>query len=210
MVQPSLKDGRDNLIKYRAKDVLGNGYTESEAYKISIDVSNVSFTDFTPSSEAWQTSLTVYCNVTITDNYSGVNASSIEFRFSTAGIFNYGQWQSARQTGDANIIYCSVNPTFEEGDDNYIQWRATDKVGNGPVVTEDYQIKIKFNHPPSTTLLSPSDDSIIKILDPELIWKGNDLDNDEPIYYNIYLSSDREKVLNLNNSALKKSEFLAT
>ncbi|MCK5561582.1 MAG: FG-GAP repeat protein, partial [Thermoplasmata archaeon] len=208
--KPILKEGRDNLIQWRAKDTLGNGYNESEKYSILIDISNVTFTDPIPSFDEWQTNLSVVCNITIIDNLSGVNASSIDFRFSTGGIYNYGPWQSAREIVDDKIVNCSVNPTFEEGEDNYIQWRAKDKVGNGPFVSEDYQIKIKINYPPEVSLLSPSNGIIIKTLTPKLTWKGTDPDEDTLIYYSIYLSTDETKITNLDQSAVQDSNIIET
>jgi hypothetical protein len=210
VIKPILKEGRDNLIKWRAKDILGNGFNESEEYRILVDLSNVTFTNATPSSDKWQTNLSVVCNITIIDNLSGVNASSIEFRFSTDGIFKYDPWQSARQTINDNIIHCSVNLTFEEGEDNYIQWRAKDIVRNGPYISEDYQIRIKINYPPATSLLSPSNGIIIKTLTPELIWKGTDPDGDTPIRYDVYLSIDENKLINLDDTALLESGFTET
>ncbi|MCK5560479.1 MAG: FG-GAP repeat protein, partial [Thermoplasmata archaeon] len=208
IVRPIFKDGKDNLIKWRAKDILGNGYTESEKFRILIDISNVTYSNITPSSEEWQTNLSVVCNITIIDNLSGVDASSIEFRISTDGIYNYGIWQSARKAINRNIIHCSVSPKFKEGIENYIQWRAKDIVGNGPFVSEDYQIKIKINYPPEVILLSPSDSIIIKTLTPELVWKGTDPDEDTSIYYYVYLNTDENKIINLDKSALLVSNFI--
>ncbi|MCK5560230.1 MAG: FG-GAP repeat protein, partial [Thermoplasmata archaeon] len=210
ILQPAFKDGRDNLIQWRAKDILGNGYNESDQNRIFIDMSNLTFTNPLPSPEEWQTNQSVTCNITVIDNLSGVNASSIEFRISTAGFFNYGPWQSARETNDANIIHCSVNPTLVEGNNNYIQWRAKDRVGNGPLVSEDYLIKIDINYPPEVTLLSPEDDAILKTLTPELVWSVTDSDGDEPIYYDLYFNTDETKVINFEGSALRVENQIDT
>jgi hypothetical protein len=130
-----------------------------------------------------------------------VNASSIEFSTSTSGIWDYGDWQSARNTVNGKEITCTVTPTFAEGSDNHILWRAKDQVGNGYHLSENYQIKIKINHPPEVTLLTPENNSIINILTPELIWLGSDLDNDTELSYDIYLSKNKDNILTLNSSA---------
>jgi uncharacterized membrane protein len=99
---------------------------------------------------------------------------------------------------------------FEEGDDNFIQWRAEDLVDNGPYLSEEYQINVKLNVPPETTLISPSDSSIIKTLTPELIWTGFDEDGDSPIFYYLYLSSDESLVNDLDPSTMIYQNLLTT
>jgi hypothetical protein len=209
-VKPILKDGKNNIIQWRARDIVGNNYTESEKYPVLVDVSRATFVNPKPASEVWQNSLTVECGITIIDNLSGVNASSIEFSISTIGIWGYGSWQSARQKVDGNIISCSVESLFSEGNQNYIRWRAKDVVGNEYNISDNYQIKLKLNHPPESILHSPENFSIIYTLTPELTWSSFDPDNDENIFYDIYLSSDREHVLTLNESALIKANHTDT
>jgi hypothetical protein len=207
---PILKEGSDNLIKWRARDILGNGYNYSIAYRILVDVSNVTFIDARPSSNEWQDNMTVACNITIMDNISGIEADSIEYQVSTDGIINYGLWQSVGKITDGNIINCSVTTLFDEGEDNYIRWRARDLAGNGPYVSKDYQIKILANLPPVTTLLSPANNSILQTLTPELKWEGTDPNGDAPIYYNVYISSDRNQIMSLDDSALKTLDHTET
>lgn len=202
IVKPVFKEGSDNIIQWRAEDILGNGYNESELYRIYIDISNVTFFNFTPKFDDIQWNLTVRCNITIFDNLSGVNASSVEFQFSTEGPYKYWSWQSARETQNGNMIKCSVTPIFEEGDDNYLQWRAKDLVGNGPYLSEEYQINVKHNEPSEATLASPGDGTILKTLTPELLWSGTDPDEDSPIYYNVYFSEIEIAVTDLDSSVL--------
>jgi uncharacterized membrane protein len=207
---PLFIEGTDNLIQWRARDTIGNEYNESEMHRVAIDVSNVTFYNPTPTFDEVQYNLSFSCNITVFDNLSGVNGSSVEFRFSTAGIFNYGPWQSARQTLNGDMVNCSVTPIFEEGDDNYIQWRGEDLVGNGPFVSGEFKINAKLNVPPVTTLLSPSDGSIIKTLTPELIWKVTDEDGDSPIFFDVYLSTVETQVIDLDHSALMYQNILTT
>ncbi len=201
-VTPTFENGVDNLIQWRAKDVVGNGFSASEIFRVYIDVEKVAFYNATPGPNEWQSDLAVECGITIFDNLSGINASSIEYRKSTDGVNNYSSWRSAGQLVDGERIQCSVIPTFEEGLNNYIQWRAIDLSGNGPYESMDYQIKIMLNNPPESRLLSPENGTIFQTQNPELLWVSFDLDDDFPIYYNTYLSTDEAKVKNLDASAL--------
>ncbi len=209
-VKPILKDGNNNLIQWRARDIVGNNYTESETCQILVDISRVNFSNPLPNLDIWQNNLSVLCNVTIFDKYSGVNASSIEFSTSTDGIWSYDDWQSTRLTENNNIIHCSVTPNFIEGENNYIRWRARDIAGNPYNISNNYQIRIKLNHPPETSLISPRNRSIINTLSPEFIWESSDLDNDTELYYDIYLSSELDEVIKLNESAHVVSIFQKT
>ncbi|MCK5560139.1 MAG: FG-GAP repeat protein, partial [Thermoplasmata archaeon] len=168
-VTPTLKNGIDNLIQWRAKDIVGNEFEASEISRVYIDVTHVTFNNATPRANEWQPDLDVVCEITIFDNLSGINASSIEYRTSTVGINNYSSWRSAGQILDANQIQCTVMPTFQEGTNNYIQWRAIDVIGNGPYESMDYQIKILLNNPPETRLLSPENGTIFQTQTPELL-----------------------------------------
>jgi hypothetical protein len=201
-VKPIFIDGSDNLIQWRATDIVGNNYTESDAFRILVDVSNVNFLNPSPSSDAWQSRLRITCSITITDELSGVNASSIEYSTSTNGIWGYDDWQSARLTGYEDTINCTVIPVFEEGLENYIRWRAADVAGNPYRISDNYQIKIRLNNPPQSSLISPVNKSIISKLTPTLVWSGLDVDNNTELSYDVYLSSDENKVLALNESTM--------
>jgi hypothetical protein len=208
LVKPVFKEGNSNLIQWRATDVIGNPLNDSTPYKILIDISNVTFSNPKPLDNELQINKSVNCGITVTDLLSGVNASSIEFSTSTSDIWEYGDWHSAQKKNDSNAISCSVTPTFKEGTDNFIRWRAKDVVGNGYHVSDNYQIKIKLNKPPYTTLISPKNRSIIYTLAPELVWSTNDPDNDTALSHSIYLSTDKDQIIDLNKSALLKSNIV--
>ena len=74
----------------------------------------------------------------------------------------------------------------------------------------NYQIRIKLNNPPVTTLISPSNNLILETLVPELSWSGTDPDGDSPIYYNLFLSTDEIEIINLDSSVLLISNFTET
>ena len=201
-VTPTLSNGATNIIQWRAKDNVGNNYNASEFYRVKVDTEPVIFHNAYPLSKDWQANLSFDCGITIFDNLSGINASSIEYRTSTEGINNYSSWQSAGISIDGDHINAAVTPTFEEGTDNYIQWRAKDIIGNGPTESIDYQYKILLNYPPVSKLLSPTSGMIFQTQQPELLWEGSDRDGDKPIYYTVYMSTDEAKVFSQDPSAL--------
>jgi hypothetical protein len=209
-VRPNLKEGINNLIQWRAQDIVKNNYSTSDAFQVLTDVSNVTFQNPTPNPDAWQPELMVDCGITIIDELSGVNASSIEFRVSTTGVWGYGDWQSARKSENDNTIRCSVSPLFIEGTQNYINWRAKDIVGNGYQFSDNYPVKVKLNNPPESELVSPKNEALFNTLTPELFWKGSDKENTTQLNYHIYLSSELFKIQTLNNSALLISNFKNT
>ncbi len=201
-VIPFLKDGVKNLIQWRGRDIVGNPYNESDIYRIRVDVSTVTFQRPLPTAYEIQRSLNVTCGIMVVDIYSGVDASTIEFSTSISGIWDYGDWQPARKTMSGNMINCSVTPTFVQGANNYIRWRAKDMVGNEFNISDNYQITVQLNTAPETKLLAPANRSILKILTPELAWTSFDLDNDTDLYYDIYLSENLTDILKLNQSAI--------
>jgi len=141
-VTPTFVNGDNNYIKWRAKDIAGNGYTESGDYQIKIDAAPCYFESALPGSSSWQTSTTVTCSITVKDDLTGVDASTIEYCYSTTGTTGYGAWTSAGKSIDGTAISCSVDLTFVNGTNNYIKWRAKDLAGNGPAESADYQIKV--------------------------------------------------------------------
>ena len=61
------------------------------------------------------------------------------------------------------------------------------------------------NTAPNITLISPSDNEIIGTTYSTLTWNGSDLDNDT-IYYDVYLDSDKDLVALHDNSVLRSSK----
>lgn len=117
-------------------------------FTVRVDTINVTFADPVPYSGGWATGFNPTCKITINDTAgSGVNVSSIEYRNSTDGPGNYGPWQNANLTGSGTSYIASANPSFIVGNNNYIQWRAKDAVGNGFENSSDIQVKIEMIPP---------------------------------------------------------------
>jgi len=111
-----------------------------------------------PLASVWNNDLKVVCNITITDIGAGVDTDTIQYAFSFDGVDNYDIWKA--QLGmvtdsGPGWVNCSVEIAFQNGVDNYIKWKAEDELGNGPVESPDYQIKIDTN---KATFSSPTPD----------------------------------------------------
>jgi outer membrane protein assembly factor BamB len=146
-----------NQLKWRAKDLAGNGFTYSENISIKIDSAPPQFSshDFSPADTKdlrW-----VECNITLTDTGgSRINGSSIEYKISTWGVNNYTDWKSAEV--DPNNLDENVKVVLylNYGSNNYIYWRATDYAGH-MAETKDNQIQV--NIPPIPIIKFPINNS---------------------------------------------------
>jgi len=138
----SFAEGVDNAIQWRVTDVAGNTL-ETSPFQIKVDTTRVAFDMPLPSSEQWQTTHDVECSVTISDDGSGVDVSTIQYSMSTSGLSGFSDWENAQLTlANANEITATLMVKFTDGTDNYIQWRATDVAGNDLEVSQIYKVKV--------------------------------------------------------------------
>ena len=146
-VKASFNDGKDNFIRFRAKDLAGNGWTHSSDYNVWVDIYGVLFQNFQPFEADYQGSSQVVVSIDITDVHggrpgSGVIASTIEYRMSTGGVGLFGEWMpvTMMQVRD-ELITVAMELQFREGDQNYVQYRAVDGVGNY-VASRAFNVKV--------------------------------------------------------------------
>ncbi len=123
----------DNTDTHRINitDVPPACVNNSMKFTLKVDCDNVTFSDPSPDEDAWQTSLDPECSIRVMDvGGSEVNASSIDYSFSTDEGNTWSDWTNAGETVDNSSIESSGTPTFLEGRGNLIKWRAMDTVGN--------------------------------------------------------------------------------
>jgi hypothetical protein len=179
-IKPTFEEGMDNWIKFRAKDVAGNGPVESKMYRLWIDVTEVAFSDVFPTQNVWHKLNDVIkkeVTATLTDSTSGVDVSQIWYRIAISkdedgnpiwktGIDQTGNWvgysvrPSDKVNGDDSQILVHFKYTeFLEGEDNIIQFRTNDRAVNGR--TEGWTVSpfysLKINTKPSAVISSPAD-----------------------------------------------------
>ncbi|MCK5562411.1 MAG: hypothetical protein KAJ51_17555, partial [Thermoplasmata archaeon] len=88
----SLRDGKNNLIKWKAADSVGNGPIESEPSRILVDTEGISFYNAWPMATAVSTSELVELGITVADGISGVNASTLKYSISTDRGNTWDTW----------------------------------------------------------------------------------------------------------------------
>ncbi len=145
-----LPDGDDNYVRWRAWDVVGNGPALSEPIRIRVDTVNVTFSDPVPDPTAWHRSLLLDCGVTITDEGgSGIDVTSIQYRFTTGNVSHYGPWSDWDEGSmtDARAISTLVAIEFNETPWNYVQWRAADIAGNGNTTSRHFRVMTDLTDP---------------------------------------------------------------
>jgi hypothetical protein len=154
-----------NYLRWQAKDLAGNGYTLSEEIQLMIDTVQPRFENPGISLISVEEPRKINCNITVKDDdLSGINASSVQFRYSINGIENYSDWISLNKRVDNPIMLCEITLDFDYGDDNFINWRARDVAGNDYVISDD--IRIRVNSPPIVKISSPINNTKFYIDDP--------------------------------------------
>ncbi len=176
--QVTLKDGRENLVKWQAGDTVGNGPIESEPYRILIDTQYVIFSDNLPSQASESPTETVEVGITISDETSGVDAASVEYAISTDGGGTWEPWLKVHDLVESAGIDVKLNITFANGTENHIKWRAVDIAGNGPTESKIYNIKVNTwldAQTPKVKLLAPKSGAVIAKKSIELKWELTDM-----------------------------------
>lgn len=158
-IKPNLMEGDANYIMFRASDEAGN-IKESDSYQIMVDTSSVVFGDLliegdTAWSGDWIDSGEVEASIELGDIYSGVDASSIEYRYTVRGRGDLDTtlWMPYEGSFANGIV--TVDMMFEEGDRNFIQYRARDLVGNPLSYSPAFNVWVNTN--PYAVIESPED-----------------------------------------------------
>ncbi len=185
----TFKNGRNNFIKWRALDALGNGPAESEQYRILIDTDEVFFSNPWPSASYLSFSSDVEVGINIFDNLSGVNGSRIEYSISENDGLSWNDWTSVNDIKSGDNISVRINITLSPGTKNRIRWRAYDVAGNGPTKSEEYIINLwSSEKKPEISLISPSKGAVIRDTNVQLIWNVTNL-SIPGITYNVLIDS---------------------
>jgi len=73
------REGIDNFIMFRGTDLVGNPLTVSDKFNLRMDTTMVYFGDFTPDDTSASDELEVECFISILDDGSGVDPTSVEY-----------------------------------------------------------------------------------------------------------------------------------
>jgi len=136
--------------------------TESPTPGPLIDMTPVTFSTPFPGNDTWFNTSFIECGITFSDvGGVGVNGSTIKYRRLHSGNTEYeSSWHNPISSiPDAPVINIKESILFTDGSENLIQWRASDKVGNGNpsdyTLTPGYQIMVD-TAAPSFNSFSPS------------------------------------------------------
>ena len=180
-ITPLMMEGQSNLIKFRALDEAGN-IAESDAYVVKTDISGVEFGDLMVDGSTdwmgnWIADGTVDLSIELIDGFSGVDGTSIEYRYTSRSRadLNTATWRGIEGVPSTGTATASVEGiTFEKGDRNFVQFRAKDLIGNGYSYTE--ALNIWVNTDPEPVISSPED--------------GGEYLENEPILFDATFTSD--------------------
>jgi hypothetical protein len=154
VIRPLLKNGKDNWIRFRAKDVAGNGPTESEPYNVWVDAEAPKAKLTQPDEKIYHPNPYQVVKIRMDDGQSGIDAQSIEYRLTTRGLTKWTPWKAYREGLNGATITVELREVFRMGSDNYVQVRARDVIGN-LVVSPIYNVKI--NTIPVLVITSPNE-----------------------------------------------------
>jgi len=154
VVRPLLKNGKDNWIRFRAKDIAGNGPTESEPYNVWVDAEAPKAKITQPDEKIFHPNPYQEVKVRLDDGQSGIDAQSIEYRLTTRGLTKWTPWKAYREGENGATITVVLREVFRRGSDNYVQVRAKDVLGN-LVTSPIYNVKI--NTIPVLVITSPNE-----------------------------------------------------
>ena len=184
-VTPRFVEGTKNWIRFRMRDVAGNGYILSDNFSLKIDVTEVKFKDMFPTQEVWHNLNVVNSReieIYLSDQTSGVDTAQIYYRISIeeneegdlkweTGIQETGGWvkYSVRpndRIDDNNLVRFHIPfDGFLEGENNIIQFRTKDIAGNGEDDgwTESEQYVVKVNTKPEANIESPEEGQVFGV-----------------------------------------------
>jgi len=143
----NLPEGKDNFIKWRVKDISGNGPVESKSYRVMVDTKPVIFSNFSPTTFEKRN---ITATITLQDT-SGI--ASFEYRIKLTGENDFGSWQNKEIHEFDAVKTISLTMELPFGNLHKIQFRASDIAGNKLSLSEEYSIKI--NSVPNVVITSP-------------------------------------------------------
>ncbi|MEA3558048.1 MAG: hypothetical protein U9R75_02230, partial [Candidatus Thermoplasmatota archaeon] len=167
---PLLMEGPLNLVKFRAMDEAGN-ILESEAHGVNVDISGVEFGE--PEIEGydgweyvWLDSGEASLSLIVSDELSGVNKNTFQYRLSTRGRVDLDSspWTFIDLDIEGNEVVDIDGKSFDiqlelsgetelsMGDGNYIQFRARDVLDNVMTYTEPFNFWVNTEPVPIISL----------------------------------------------------------
>jgi hypothetical protein len=111
--------------------------------------------------------------------------------------FNISSWPESNISIDSKTGLIEWYADIEDVDGDYLTYQITLQVSdNVETIKTNFDLTVILNSLPTSNLLSPLDEEIVKADNISLFWQGFDIEN-ESLTYDVYLSSDLQSVINL-------------
>lgn len=152
-------EGKDNYVYFRGYDLGGNPPGLSQRFNLRVDTTPVYFDGFSPEEVMAFDDIEVECFILAFDDGVGVDPTTVEYSISTDGPDEnkFGDWNTLTSVGGGNPVQATVKERFDWGSENYIRFRALDKLGNGPNASASHRIwcnsvpEVEMTGPPGRT-----------------------------------------------------------
>jgi hypothetical protein len=163
-IEPSLKEGKDNILEIRGTDVAGSEEIFSEKIPIWIDSRSPEIAMSEPAVDKngttvdWLRSMNEPLRIKVHDwKGSGIEPGSISYSFSTDGGQSFStdiplQGEGYNNSQGYHEYSFAIKQDWKEGSDNIIRVKALDRVGRNTTST----FTIRFDMSPVVRLLSPT------------------------------------------------------
>jgi hypothetical protein len=174
------------MVRWQAMDAIGNGPSVSDSYMVQVDVTPVGYDAPSPGPTEVHRDRDVPLSVTIVDETSGVDASTVQYSIRKAGSTGWSKWTPVTDLKDAHELVVELEERLPVGKDNYVRWRASDLAGNGLEVSEEFRVQVELEPLPDIRLLSPATGGEVRETTVELVWEpvgGEGLN----LTYDVYL-----------------------
>jgi len=178
-------------IQSRAIDNATNIGIPDAGKIITMDFDNVTFSNAFPIFSDVSSTENVKVGVTISDQISGVNASTIEYIISENMGKTWTSWEPVKGLKNGRIVNVTLNLTFLNGTGNRIKWRASDLAGNGPTESRNYIINVNTWVPlikPKVNLIFPLNAMIINTTQIKFTWELEDTSM-EGVLFDLYFDN---------------------
>jgi hypothetical protein len=192
-------DGKNNLIIFRAVDMVGNGgvdypYAKSEEYPIWVDTKGPFVTMVSPVSGSAVNDPLVEIEARITDMGSGVDIDTVEVSYKLEGSSVFSSWLNLSEFQDVETLELkdgysvSFDIPLTWGTFNFIRIRSFDLLGNQGT-SGDIQLVIRkdkpviVDQPPSA--VGSIQPKVTGSLMPHITWSRSADPEGEPVSYRL-------------------------
>ncbi len=167
--------GGQYRLSSRASDVMKNREIPGVGNTFTYDSAPVIFSNPRPAPNKISKTTNLDVKITIYDNLSGVNGSTMQYSISIDSGLTWSPWKTVPGLGNSNIMHATVNLDLPNGTGNRIKWRASDVVGNGPTESAAYNILVDIREPeevlkPEVRLWSPPNGTILQASSVNISW----------------------------------------